>query len=100
MVVIGSPCILGRDVLEQVVLYARVMQEELIPSLPFTEGSIIRHPLFFIASPAQDMFGPLCEMRPGILIQWELMTGEADAKVFTLKFLKVHGCFNKYFRVS
>lgn len=46
--VIGSPRILGRDVLRQVMLYARMVQEVLIPSLPFTEGSIIRHPLIFL----------------------------------------------------
>lgn len=49
--VIGSPRILGRGVLEQVMLYARVVQEVLIPSLPFTEGSQIRHPLIFSLPP-------------------------------------------------
>lgn len=90
-----------RMCLEQVMLYARVVQEQLMPSLSFTEGSIIRHPLFFTASPPQDIFCPLCEIRLGILRQWELMTGEANAKTFTLRFLKAHGCLNKWnLRVS
>jgi len=95
MVVIKIPCVLGRVVLEQVILYARVVQEELIPSLPFADGSIIKHPLFFTASPPQNVFCPLHEMRPGILRQWEVMTGEANAKALALRFLKARGCLNK-----
>lgn len=99
MVVIGSPFILGRDVLEQVMLYARVVREKLIPSLRFTEGSIIRHPVF--RSPPQDMFCPLRKMRPDLLRQWELMTGEANAKAFTFRFLNTRGCLtNKNVGVS